>query len=165
MNEKNDFERGTIKNIARYLQSKLLSFEGMESDRGITPTDIDGYTDYKGNAALVQEAKVFNIVMEYGQRTALENFVKIYKQAGKVACAIVYEHVAPPPEVLEETPEYWILKIDKKKNIIIAKDKFVSKYFSSDDTTKWISLSQFSINVNQFRKNLEEDWKKRGIKL
>lgn len=165
MSEKNGFERGTIKYIARYLQGKLISFEGMESDRGITPTDIDGFTDYKGNAALIQELKVFGAPFEYGQRTALENFVKTYKQAGKVACAVLYEHVAPPPEILEETSEYWILKIDKKKNIIIAKDKFVSKYFSSDDTTEWITPPQFSISVNQLRIYFEEEWKKRGIEL
>lgn len=48
--------RGEIKFIDRYKQ--LISYEGLERHRKITPTDIDGVIDYNGNAFIFLEGKL-----------------------------------------------------------------------------------------------------------
>jgi len=52
----NNHIRGLIKYPSRYKQ--LISFEGLERHRKITPTDIDGLIDYAGNAFFYMECKL-----------------------------------------------------------------------------------------------------------
>ena len=59
---------------------QLISFDGMErTDRGIIPTDIDGFIDYKGKMFVYMEAKLINAPIPDGQKWALQNAVKSHE--------------------------------------------------------------------------------------
>lgn len=111
-------DRGAIKNIARYRQSKLISYEGMVRKRNITPTDIDGLIDYNGNAFVYIEGKLYGKNLDYGQKLAFENIIKSHKRAGDIAVVFVFRHT------------------EDSDKIIIAKDKVVSDIYSTE-TLKW----------------------------
>ena len=99
---------------------QLISFDGMERRRGIIPTDIDGFIDYKGGVFVYMEAKLINAPVTVGQRLALENVVKSHEQAQNKACAVIFRHDT------------------QAKDIIIAKDQNVDKtYFKLDGEFKW----------------------------
>ena len=82
--------RGKIRNKLHALQ--VNDFSGLVRHRGITPTDIDGYIDYNGNAFLIMEGKHIRAAECTGQKLALKNLVDAINEAGKLACAIIYEH-------------------------------------------------------------------------
>lgn len=86
--------RGAIKYLERYKQ--LISYEGMERHRHITPTDIDGVIDYAGNAFLYLECKhesvYFEKGLDQGQKTAIENLVESHRMAGHISVAFVFTH-------------------------------------------------------------------------
>lgn len=90
--------RGTIKHINRFKQ--VISFEGMERLRKITPTDIDGFIDYGGKFFIYMECKHENKNLEYGQRLAMESVVKSHTKAGHKACAIWFTHNSASDEVI-----------------------------------------------------------------
>jgi len=118
MSEKNGFERGSIKHLERYKQSKLISYVGLERRRRITPTDIDGFIDYNGNMFIWLEGKLIGKDLDYGQKLALEHLVQLAKAAGKFACVIVFQF------------------IDPEDSIIVAKDKYVYKTYDTI-TLEW----------------------------
>lgn len=119
-------ERGSIKFPKRYKQ--LISYEGLERHRKITPTDIDGFIDYNGNAFLYIEGKHIDKYtscgLDYGQKKAIQNLVNSNEKAGHTATGIVFVHDCTHDE------------------IIIAKDKpVVEIYFNY----KWSSISNCSV--------------------
>lgn len=75
----------------------MLSFEGMDYDNGIHPTDIDGVIEYQGKAYVLYEAKHDGADLRYAQRLYLERTVKDYAKAGKIAIAIVADHQGKDP--------------------------------------------------------------------
>ena len=91
-------ERGDIKYPKRYKQ--LISFTGMERRRNITPTDIDGFIDYNGNAFVYLECKLKNAPFDMGQRRAYENVCNSHKKAGNQYLVIVFEHNCPADEII-----------------------------------------------------------------
>ena len=110
--------RGAIKYKDRYKQ--LISYEGLERHRHITPTDIDGVIDYAGNAFFVMECKhedkFLNEGLDNGQKMAIENMINGWIESGKLAMAIVFVHNKMTDE------------------IIIAKDAIVVEYYFN---AKW----------------------------
>ena len=74
--------------------SQIHDFSGLVRHRGISPTDIDGYIDYNGNAFLIMEGKHIRAAECTGQKLALKNLADAINNAGKLACAIIYEHQA-----------------------------------------------------------------------
>lgn len=78
--------------------NQVLSFEGMDYDNGIHPTDIDGVIEYKGIAYVLYEAKHDGADLRHAQRLYLERTVKDYSKAGKIALAIVADHHGADPK-------------------------------------------------------------------
>jgi hypothetical protein len=111
--DKSGKERGTIKYLNRYKQSKLISYEGMVRRRNITPTDIDGFIDYNGRVFIWLEGKLIDKNLDFGQELALMHLVQMAKDAGRFACVIVF---------------YFL---DPEDSIIVAKDKYVYKTYDS----------------------------------
>lgn len=133
-------QRGTIKHINRFKQ--VISFEGMERLRKITPTDIDGFIDYGGKFFIYMECKHVGKNLEYGQKLAMENIVKSHTLAGHRACAIWFTHNSSFDEV------------------IICKDASVKQvYGMKGGVLRWIDvLNKTVMNVIE---DLEKYW---GIK-
>lgn len=73
---------------------QLMSFEGMQWD-SMTPTDIDGFLDYRGKYFVYMEGKVVGKDLLRGQELALENATQSHVKAGHKAIAIVFEHNTP----------------------------------------------------------------------
>jgi len=94
--------RGTIKYKKRYKQ--LISYEGLERHRKITPMDIDGFIDYAGNAFFYMECKhesiYFEKGLEPGQKKAIENLIESHRIAGNLASAIIFTHHCNPDEII-----------------------------------------------------------------
>jgi len=97
-----DLSRGSIKWPERYKQ--LISYEGLERHRHITPTDIDGMIDYNGNAFLYFECKhggKYNEEgLDYGQKRALENIINSHIKANKISMVIVFIHYCAANEII-----------------------------------------------------------------
>ena len=94
--------RGSIKFIDRYKQ--LISFEGLERHRHITPMDIDGFIDYAGNAFFYMECKLESKYIEtgldMGQKYAIEHIIDAHIMANKMAAAIIFIHNSNPDEII-----------------------------------------------------------------
>jgi len=133
-----DEDRGKIKYIKRYKQ--LISYEGLERLRKITPTDIDGLIDYNGNAFIFLEAKLEGKEIDYGQKLALENLINGLNESGHPACCLIFRHNKEPEE------------------LIIAKDCIVSEIYYQG---KWRYYNKK--NVLYYIKEFEKHWKKMGI--
>jgi len=73
---------------------QLMNYEGMEWE-SMTPTDIDGFLDYRGKYFVYMEGKVVGKDLLRGQELALENATKSHAKAGHKAIAIVFEHDTP----------------------------------------------------------------------
>jgi hypothetical protein len=144
--DKNGSERGSIKYLGRYKQSKLISYEDMVRRRSITPTDIDGFIDYNGRAFIWLEGKLIDKEMDFGQQLALEHLVQMARDAGRFACVIVFHFLEP-----EDT-------------IIVAKNKYVYKSYDSI-SLQWkepkhpVTLLQYIIEIENYCE------KKLGIQL
>ena len=82
---------------SRSRAKQLISFEGMEFGERIWPTDFDALIDWRNKAWLVFEVKVYDKDVPYGQKLALERFVKDACKAGKRAVAVVVEHTVLDP--------------------------------------------------------------------
>lgn len=95
--------RGGIKHKGRYKQ--LITYEGLEmplhNPRKITPTDIDGFVDFNGNAFLYLEAKKHDAEFIKGQRISFENLVKAHNKAGIQTLVIVFDHHSEPDEIVD----------------------------------------------------------------
>ncbi len=79
--------------------------------RDISPTDIDGLVDLKGNAFVYLEGKLIDAELPRGQRLALENVCKSHEKAMHPTIAIVYTHNVP------------------RDQDVIVKDQFVKEVF------------------------------------
>ena len=88
-------ERGIYGNPQRGRQ--LLRFDGMRFLDTITPTDIDGLIDVRGQVLVLFEAKMAGKDVPHGQRVALERMVQDARRAGKHAVALVVEHSITDP--------------------------------------------------------------------
>jgi hypothetical protein len=86
-------KRGSIAYPAAYKQ--LITFEGLELLRGITPTDIDASYDYGGRVFVFGEVKysvnerpkIIN-----GQKMHLEHQVRSHEKAGNPSVAVLAYH-------------------------------------------------------------------------
>lgn len=134
--------RGSIKYLERYKQ--LISYEGMERRRKITPTDIDGFIDYSGRAFVYIEGKLEGKGMDYGQRLAFEHIINSHNKAGNLAIAILFAHNCEPDE------------------IIIAKDKQVVGFYTGKG---WVNIEDKIKTVLDVIIEWEKHCEKKGIIL
>src|ERR1035437_1220374 len=160
----NDEEkRGAIINQDGYLQSKLISYEGLDLIRNITPTDIDatydsegnimnfaGVTEYKGNLVIYYEGKRIGQTMKYGQSTFFKNQINNLsdlnhcrdKLHGKGSCTNVRK--------------YGVLIVfgydEPHDQTIFAKDKYVIETYDSE-TQRWLELKK-EITILNYLKNI-----------
>jgi len=132
--------RGAIKHIDRYKQ--LISYEGLERHRKITPTDIDGLIDYSGNAFILMECKLITKEIDYGQKLAIENVVNSLSEAGKQACCLLFKHDKSPDEIIDA------------KSCIVYDIYYRGKWHHYGTKTVLFYVEQF-----------EKHWKEMGIYL
>lgn len=85
-----DEPKSLIKNELRSKQ--INDFKKLIRHRGITPTDIDGLIDYRGNAFLFFEGKYGDFDLPKGQRNALENISRALSKNNTMNIVIVYNH-------------------------------------------------------------------------
>lgn len=135
-------ERGKIYNINRYKQ--LIDFSGLLFHRNITPTDIDGFIDFGGNAFIYMEAKLEGIEVNKGQRIAFENIVKSHEKAGHKAIAIIWRHNIPEDEMIQAhimpVDEYFINHTTKGFTWFLAKNNTNLLSFIKNITNHWIKM-------------------------
>ncbi|MBQ7220762.1 MAG: hypothetical protein IJS28_07275 [Synergistaceae bacterium] len=84
-----DSSRGKIQYRDRARQ--LIDFSGIKYGR-ITPTDIDGFLEYKGKAFVFYEYKLPEVEMPDGQGLALTRMVDVLSTAGKEAVLFLCRH-------------------------------------------------------------------------
>ena len=132
--------RGNIKYLNRYKQ--LISYEGLERHRKITPTDTDGLIDYNGNAFIFLEGKLITKELDYGQKLAIENIINGLIESGKPSCCLVFRHNKNPDEM------------------IIAKDCIVSEIYYQH---KWRFYNTKTVLF--YIQEFENHWRKMGISL
>lgn len=170
----NDEKRGSIKNTEAYLQSKLISYEGLDLIRNITPTDIDGTYDSEGNIInisgiteckcnlwILYEGKRKGQIMKYGQRTFFENFINLVSDLNrycdekfgkgnhtsirKYGVVIIFEYDEPYDQT------------------IFAKDKHVILTYGSE-RQKWLKPKK-EITVLKYLENIIEFCRKNNIEI
>lgn len=83
---------------SRHRAKQLISFEGIEYGERIWPTDFDALIEWHDKAWLIFEVKIWDKDVPYGQKLALERFVKDAGHAGKDAIAAVVEHNLTNPD-------------------------------------------------------------------
>lgn len=136
-----DENRGQIKYLNRYKQ--LISYEGLERHRKITPTDIDGLIDYAGNAFFYMECKLESKYnesgLDYGQRRAIENLIESHRMAGHTAMAIIFVHNCNPEEIIIA------------KNMVIKELYFEHKW--KTPKSKWLVIDAINWFENYCKKN------------
>lgn len=76
-------------NIQRAKQ--LISFDGMGYD-GASFSDIDFCMEFRDRIWVIGEVKSRGVIVPKGQRLLLERFIRMAKDGGKRAIAIVVEH-------------------------------------------------------------------------
>ena len=127
---------------------QIISFEGMERRRGIIPTDIDGFSDYKGGVFVYIEAKLVESPIADGQRLALENVVKSHELARHKAASIIFRHNTRAEEV------------------VIAKDQKVAEmYFKFEGELCWREPRNDSYTLLQFLHWWERHCEQKGFVL
>lgn len=87
-------QKGQIYNRPR--SNQKLDYSGLNYD-GITPTDLDGLTEYKNRGYIFIEAKYRNNLLPVGQRLAIERLVIDTAKSGKKSIALVVEHYIDDP--------------------------------------------------------------------
>lgn len=91
-----DENRGAIQHRNRAKQ--IIDFSGIRFNN-ITPTDIDGFIDYKNTAFVFMEMKLTGAEMPYGQELALERLVDAITESGRHnACALLCRHDKKNPD-------------------------------------------------------------------
>ena len=91
--------RGDI--IHRERAKQIISFSRLIRHRNITPTDIDGFIDYNGNAFIYMDAKLEGKEIDFGQKKAFENLTHSHGLAKHATCAIIFRHNTPPEEDIQ----------------------------------------------------------------
>lgn len=102
--------RGEVFNRARYKQ--VVDFSGLQFERGITPTDVDGVLDFNNDEWVFFEIKYGDTAVPYGQKLALTRIVDSLESTGKPSVLLVARHlVSPELDVLAHeckvTEYYW----------------------------------------------------------
>ena len=138
--------RGKIYNRKRATQ--ILSFENLVLHRNITPTDIDGFIDFKGNAFVYMDAKLYGIELSIGQRIAYENVVKSHEKGGNKSCAIIFRHNIPV-----------------EHEILCYKEYVDEFYWKSENGFAWHSILNKQITLKEFLNKIQNIWKKQGYTL
>ena len=82
-------ERGEIRNLDHARQ--LVLFKGMRWGT-ITPTDIDGFIDFRNRLFIFLEVKYGDEPVPMGQRIALERLCKNSVSDNRTACALIVRH-------------------------------------------------------------------------
>ena len=82
-------QRGVIRN--REWATQIRDFSGLRYGN-ITPTDIDGFIEYKNIAFIIIETKHEGGEMPFGQRLALQRLCDTCQYAGKETLLIVASH-------------------------------------------------------------------------
>lgn len=82
-------QRGIIRN--REWATQIRNFSGLRYGN-ITPTDIDGFIEYKDIAFIIIESKHEGGEMPFGQRLALQRLCDTCQSAGKETLLIVATH-------------------------------------------------------------------------
>ena len=132
---------GLIKFAKR--NSQIIDFVGLNRRRGITPTDIDGFIDYGGNAFVYFDAKVEGVPVSVGQRRAYENIVNSHRKAGNRAVAFIFRHNTPHEES------------------VIASEGIVDEVYT---TAGW-RKNQDGQTVIELIEEIEKVWSDAGVKL
>jgi hypothetical protein len=88
-------QRGAIRN-EKYARI-LRDFTGLQFERGITPTDIDGYVEFGNKVFIFIEAKYKTTVLSTGQRLALARLVDAVGETHE-SLLIVASHDVEPEE-------------------------------------------------------------------
>jgi len=127
-----DDNRGVIQNRIRAKQ--IRDYSGIRI-KNITPTDIDGFIDYKNKKFVFIETKVEGMELPFGQRLALERLCDATTKAGIDSIVFIVEHNTDHYEDIEmaETKlvEYrrkgeWIIP-EKNHNLSEAIDMFIGR--------------------------------------
>lgn len=90
--------RGEIQNRERARQ--LRDFTGLRFG-SITPTDIDGFVEFRDRLFVWIEAKLAGVPIEIGQRKALERQCDAIAETGRMAVVLVVEHDTEPTEDID----------------------------------------------------------------
>jgi hypothetical protein len=90
--------RGEIYNRDRARQ--LRDFTGLQFGK-ITPTDIDGFVEFRGKLFIFIEIKLEGHELPHGQRKALERACDAIASAGMSAWVLVVEHNTDPQEDID----------------------------------------------------------------
>jgi len=85
-------ETGYVASVARFKQSKNMSFRNLVFRRGVAPTDIDFSFDLNGNLFFQGEGKLKGKRMEKGQKSHLENLNKRLTMGGAISYCILFNH-------------------------------------------------------------------------
>lgn len=91
---------------------QLVSFVGLEFERSIKPTDIDGLLEFADVEFVIFETKYRDAQMPSGQRLALQRTVTAIHSSGRHAIAFVTRHEVHDPRekvIVADTivTEYW----------------------------------------------------------
>lgn len=124
--------RGKIRN--RKYATQVRDFTGLRYGT-ITPTDIDGFTDFGDKIFIFIETKYKNAELPYGQKLHLQRLVDAIQQSGRHALGIVaeHEHVEEDIDVANckvreiRWEEQWI-GIDNKHTVRKTMDKLLERY-------------------------------------
>ena len=130
-----DNQRGVIRN--REYASQLRDFSGLRFGN-ITPTDIDGFIEYKDIAFIIIESKHKGSDMPFGQRLALQRLCDACQTAGKETLLIIASHNTiedidfANTAVIETRYKYrWVVR-DSEMTTRQAIDKFLTYVMRKD---------------------------------
>ena len=90
--------RGEIQNRNRARQ--LRDFTGLRFG-SITPTDIDGFVEFRDRLFVWIEAKLTGALVGSGQRKALARQCDAIEESGRMAFVLVIEHDTEPEEDID----------------------------------------------------------------
>lgn len=144
--------RGEIKHRDRAKQ--IISYARLERMRKITPTDIDGFIDYNGNAFIYMDAKLNGKEIDFGQKRAFENLIKSHGKAEHPSCAIIFRHNTSVGQD------------------IMAHECYVDNYYCNMkwndmgfNSLEWYSLLNKEITLLNFLNEIELYWSASNYKL
>jgi hypothetical protein len=83
-------ERGKI--ISRDYATQVNDFSGLQFERKITPTDVDGLIEFNNEIFILFEMKYKTATLPYGQELALTRIVDAIQYSGKEAALFVCQH-------------------------------------------------------------------------
>lgn len=90
--------RGEIQNRDRAKQ--LRDFTGLRFGT-ITPTDVDGFVEFRDKLFVWIEAKLAGKEVDQGQRMALERVCDAVGETGRLAAVLVVEHDTAPEQDID----------------------------------------------------------------